>query len=164
MRGELIRNHSRVRLRRLVLRTMLIKFRRLCWALNSTLRESVTVSTKQGTFTVFLSRDESVGRSLYCYGQHELDFMSATMRFLRSTQQCPPRGEGSILDIGANNGVTSISMLHLGELERAIAIEPEPRNFSLLQRNVMQNALDERIVCLPFAASNQKGEMQFELS
>jgi FkbM family methyltransferase len=55
-------------------------------------------------------------------------------------------------------------MLKRGELARAIAIEPEPYNFSLLEHNVKQNGLNERILCLPYAASHQKAELRFELS
>ena len=141
-----------------------IKLRRLCWGLNTKFRRTATVTTKQGVFTVFLSPNESLGRSLYCYREHEFDLMSKAMALLRSIELCPPKGEGTILDVGASNGVTSIGMLHLGELDRAIAIEPEPRNFVLLRHNVRQNSLNDRVVCLPAAASNQKGELPFEVS
>ncbi len=152
------------RLRQLILRILGIKFRRLCWALISKFRKSVTVSRKQGRFTVLLAPDESVGRSLYCYGHHELDLMSGAMEILRTIELCPPKGRGTILDVGANNGITSIAMLNLGELESAIAVEPEPRNFLLLEHNVRQNALSDRVVCLPYAASDRRGQVHFELS
>jgi FkbM family methyltransferase len=90
--------------------------------------------------------------------------MSNVMAFLRSIQQCPPKGEGTIIDVGANNGVTSIGMLQTGELAKAIAIEPEPRNFSLLQHNVMLNGLKDRMICLPYAASHQQDHVPFALS
>lgn len=135
----------------------------MCWDINGKFRKSVTVSTKQGVFTVLLA-DNAISRSLYCHGQYELDLMSKTMKFLRSIQKCPPKGEGTIVDIGANNGVISIGALHTGELEKAIAIEPDPQNFSLLQRNVNQNGLKDRFICLPYAVSHQKGEILFELS
>ena len=122
------------------------------------------MSTQQGVFTVFLGPNESLGRSLYCYREHESDLMSKAMALLRSMKLCPPKGEGTVLDVGANNGVTSIGMLRTGELERAIAIEPEPRNFALLQHNVRQNSLNDRVVCLSVAASHQKGEIPFEVS
>jgi FkbM family methyltransferase len=74
-------------------------------------------------------------------------------------------GAGTFLDIGANMGVISIGMLTGGEFARAIAMEPDPRNFSLLQRNARQNGLDEqRYLCLPYAASDRRGELEFELS
>ena len=55
-------------------------------------------------------------------------------------------------------------MLCTGELEKAIAIEPEPQNFSLLQGNVFFNGLKDKIICIPYAASHQRGNILFELS
>jgi FkbM family methyltransferase len=52
----------------------------------------------------------------------------------------------------------------MGEFERAIAIEPEPRNFSLLEHNVALNGLTDRFICLPYAVSDTKGVISFELS
>lgn len=156
-----------MRLQRLAIKAIrrsYLEFRLFCWKINSKFRKSVTISTRQGVFTVLLGADESIGRSLYCEGQYELNFMSKTMDFLRSIQKCPPKGEGTIVDISANIGVTSIGMLHTGELEKAIAIEPEPQNFTLLQRNVNQNGLKDKVICLPYAIAHQKGEILFELS
>jgi len=74
------------------------------------------------------------------------------------------KGKGTVLDIGANNGVISIGMLVAGELEKAIAIEPEPRNFSNLKHNVELNHLENAITCLNYAVSDSKTNLQFELS
>jgi FkbM family methyltransferase len=90
--------------------------------------------------------------------------MSNAIAFLRHEHLVPPKGQGTLVDIGANNGITSVSLLHTGEMEKSIAIEPEPRNFSILQHNVIQNGLKDRVLCLPYAASHQKGELLFELS
>ena len=157
-----------MRLKRLAIKALkrgYVEFRLLLWEINRKfrIRRAVTVSTKQGVFTV-LAADDSICRSLYCEGQYELSIMSKTMAFLRSMQKCPQKGEGTIVDIGANIGVTSIGMLHTGELEKAIAIEPESQNFALLQRNVKQNGLEGKVICLPYAVSHQKGDTLFELS
>ncbi len=139
-------------------------FRLLYWKCNSKFRKSITVSTKQGIFKVMLTESDIIGRCLYFNGQYELDLISQALTFLRSMQKCPQKGTGTVVDIGANNGVISIGMVYTGEMERAIAIEPEPKNFSLLQHNVRQNGLLDRIVCIPKAVSNQEGDIQFELS
>ncbi|MFQ5549501.1 MAG: FkbM family methyltransferase [Woeseia sp.] len=128
------------------------------------LRKSVTVSTRQGVFEILMATHEFVGKSLYCYGEFELEVMASAMEFLRNNQKCPPKGHGTVVDIGAHNGVTSIGMLCTGELQKAIAIEPEPRNFAMLQRNVTLNGLEDRIVALPYAVSDRKDEIEFELS
>ena len=107
--------------------------------------------------------DEGIGRPLYSAREFELDFTLRVITFLRSLGKLPPQGEGTVLDIGANMGVISIGMLHTGQFKRAVAVEPEPSNFSLLEHNVQQNKLEGRVICLPYAVSDQKGEVQFEL-
>jgi FkbM family methyltransferase len=139
------------------------ELRFLRWEINKKFRKSVTVQTRQGSFNVLFA-DNAISKELYCYGQYELDLMSNAMAFLRSIRKCPPKGEGTIVDIGANIGVISIGMLHTGQLKQAIAIEPDPQNFSSLQGNVILNGLDDRVLCLPIAASHQTGEILFELS
>ena len=146
-----------------ILHWFLLKFRIFCWIIYGIFCKSITISTKQGIFTV-MTEDGAIGKSLYTTKEFELDFMLKAMELLRKLELCPPQGQGTFLDVGANNGVISIGMLHTGELEKAIAIEPEPRNFALLQHNVKQNGLDNKIVCMPCAVSNKKGELLFELS
>jgi FkbM family methyltransferase len=137
--------------------------RLLSWTFGRTFRKFATVSTRQGIFTLSFA-DEVISKTLYCSRECDLDLISGTLNFLRSSRRCPPRGEGTLVDIGANNGVISIGALYTGEFARAVAIEPDPLNFSLLRRNVDQNDLSDRMICLPVAASDQTGELVFELS
>jgi FkbM family methyltransferase len=47
--------------------------------------------------------------------------------------------------------------------QRALAFEPEPRNFAYLKRNVDQNGLADRIKPFQAAMSATNGEIEFEL-
>ena len=136
----------------------------MLWQIIRQLRNSVTISTKQGIFTLSLNADDPIERELYCWGEYELDLISNTMSLLRKIKKSPPKGSGTLLDIGANNGVISIGMLYTGQIGKAIAIEPEPRNFSLLQKNIEQNKLKEKVICLPHAVPDCKSKIEFELS
>jgi len=116
--------------------------------------------TKQGLLTVF-SADDVIGRELFFNGQFELDLTMKVHDFLHTHNRVLG---GTVLDIGANMGVISIGMIHNRLVERAIAIEPDSRNFSLLQHNVRQNGLKDKVICLPFAASNIRSKVELELS
>jgi FkbM family methyltransferase len=142
-----------------------LRYKLLSWRLNRLFRKSAIVSTKQGKFKIFFLESESIGRSLYCNGQYENELINDVMKFLRTTlPNFPLKGSGTIIDIGANNGVISIGLLHTGEFAQAIAIEPEPQNFSLLEYNVNLNGLKDKFTCLPYAVADKKGEISFELS
>jgi len=134
------------------------------WQLNHRLRRPITVASRQGRFTIATDVEDPISRCLYFYGHFELDLIGQTLKCLRELGLCRPAGQGTVVDIGANIGVISIGMLHTGEFARAIAIEPEPRNFALLERNVRQNQLDEAMLCLPVAVSDRQGSVEFELS
>ncbi len=149
---------------RRILRALVFRCRSALWTVSSLWRSTVTVSTKQGKYTLRLGREEFIGKCLYCAREFELEMITQAMALLRSEGKAPPKGRGTVLDVGANNGVISISMLTLGEVETAVAVEPEPRNFALLERNVSQNGLQDRVVCLQYAAADRSGSLEFELS
>lgn len=139
------------------------RLRTMAWPLLKRIRQSMTVRTLQGQFTLSLA-DDAISKSLFCEGQYELELVTRTLAFLRSVRKLPEKGHGTLADVGANNGVISIGALTAGELASAVAIEPDPRNFALLQRNVAQNGLTARMTCLEVAVSSQAGTVPFELS
>jgi len=141
-----------------------LEYRLILWQVIRRLRKSVTISTNQGIFTPSLNADDPIERELFCRGEYELDLLLNTVSFLQKIKKCDTEGNGTLLDIGANTGVISIGMIYTGRMKKAIAIEPEPRNFSLLQKNIEQNKLKEKMFCLPFAVSDHKSEIEFELS
>jgi FkbM family methyltransferase len=146
------------------LKTAKSAVRRLHWRINSHLADRVNVSTPQGKFTVYTA-DCSIGWQLFVNREFESDWVATVLEFLRSSGRLPAKGKGTIIDIGANLGMISIGMLLQNEFAQAIAIEADPRNFSLLEHNVRQNNLDpKKFRCVHRAASNTKGELEFELS
>ncbi len=138
--------------------------RNFLWSVGARLRKTLTVATRQGQLTVSTS-DQAIGRQLYIRREFESEWTAAALAFLRGLGKLPPPGQGTVLDIGANIGVISIGLLHNAEFKKAIAVEPDPQNFRLLEHNARQNHFSaERYVCLPFAASDHEGEAEFELS
>lgn len=146
-----------------VLKRLYIEYRKGLWTLYRRLRKSVDISTKQGEFTLPLEIDDPISKSLFCNLEYELDLIHDAMCFIRNKYDILPSW-GTVLDIGANNGVISIGMINTGEAEKAIAIEPEPRNYELLLHNVSRNNFDGVITCLNYAVSDSKSIMDFELS
>lgn len=69
------------------------------------------------------------------------------------------------IDIGANIGTVCIAAIKRGLFERAIAIEPEPRNFSLLMANIHLNNLAQKISAHNIAFGEHDNQtLNFELS
>ncbi len=65
---------------------------------------------------------------------------------------------GSIfLDLGANIGTQTIYAMKTGAFDKAIAIEPDPENFSLLKLNMFLNDFEDRVVLKDIAVSDSPG-------
>jgi FkbM family methyltransferase len=126
-------------------------------------RRDVTVDTYNGRLT-FDSRDLLIGKYLYINRAYERKYIEGALGVLERDGYLTRDGRGTLLDVGANIGMICIALLKHGWFERAVAFEPAPDNFRLLQRNVVQNGYGERIVTLPFALSSASGEVELELS
>lgn len=140
--------------------------RKLRWRMLYSLgQRDVTVDSYNGRLT-FDSRDKLIGKYLYIHRAYELAYIERTLGILEHDGYLDPgaRGTGTLLDVGANIGMICIALLLQGNFERAVAVEPSPRNLRLLHRNVVQNGLGERVLRLPYALSAADGELELELS
>ena len=67
----------------------------------------------------------------------------------------------TVVDVGANIGYyTLLGARLVGERGRVYALEPEPGNFRLLQRNVKLNMFHPRVTLVQAAASNRMGKAE----
>ncbi len=85
-------------------------------------------------------KDRVIGRRLYASGKFEFENFETILPLLGATfkRKC-------LIDIGANIGVICIPAVKRGWFEQAVAIEPEPRNYSLLVANIHINGLARQI-------------------
>jgi len=71
-------------------------------------------------------------------------------------------GGGTIVDVGANIGTTTVPALSVHGFDRAVAIEPDPENCLLLRVNVALNDLYGRVSVVSAAASSHAGKAKFD--
>lgn len=137
--------------------------RKLMWSLLRRRGVDLTLNTLQGRYRIPTDCNDPISRQLFIYRQFELDLVNEAMPLIREVMGFQ-KGRGVLIDIGANNGVISIGMMLAQEMARAVAIEPEPRNFGHLTTNVALNGLQDRISCLHCAASSESTLLTLELS
>ena len=125
----------------------------------------VTVESYNGRLT-FDSRDKLIGKYLYIDRAYERRYIECALGALERDGylSASADGEGILLDVGANIGMICIALLEQHRFARAVAVEPSPRNLRLLEHNVAQNGLQDRVLRLPFALSSADGELELELS
>jgi FkbM family methyltransferase len=126
-------------------------------------RRDVTVDTLNGRLTLD-SKDWLIGKYLYVRGNHDWGGIQGAVELLRKEGYLDLERDETVLNVGANIGMTCIGLLKAGYFERAIAFEPAPNTYRLLVHNISQNGLQDRIQHFPFALSSVEGELDLELN
>jgi FkbM family methyltransferase len=109
----------------------------------------------------FSSKDNAIGRQLFFKDSFEYNKISKAVAILQSLGYS---SESWLVDVGANIGTVCIPSVRTGVFRRALAFEPESRNYTLLQQNVRNNGLSEAVQTFNIALSDSTGEMEMELS
>ena len=99
--------------------------------------------------------DESTSWSLFVDGPDAGREIQSLIPWMKSQSRFES-GRNIIIEAGANIGITTIPLAQQSECVIA-AIEPNPENFSLLQQNIKQNGLEDRVICIQKAVLNKKG-------
>lgn len=128
-------------------------------ALNRIFSEHTAVRTlclvPFGDHHVFVDpKDDRIGYSLLTgrpWQRQQIDRAIAL-----ATQHKPADGD-TFVDIGANIGLMTIHALQNGPFARAVAVEPDPWNRSVLRKNLEMNRLTDRVEIIAKAVSDTSG-------
>jgi FkbM family methyltransferase len=120
----------------------------------------VAVDDYAGKRFLIQTTDPFIGRDLFVEGAFDIENIDNALRILAERALSPRR----LVDVGANIGTTTIEILSRLPEATALAFEPEPRNFRLLEQNVVGNDLSARVACHRAAISDRDGEVSLEIS
>lgn len=136
----------------------------LAWTLKHYRAEhDVTIETANGLLSVS-NKDWLMGKHLFVQREFEIGFIENSIEFLRSEGWLREEINNTVLDIGANLGMIGIALVEKGFFEKAIAFEPSPNSFRLLEKNVRQNSFGEKIKCFNIALSSENTTLEFEIA
>lgn len=118
------------------------------------------ITAQAGETYVVAPGDRVIGRGLFMHGEFDFDKLIKVVGLLDDGWS------GDLLiDVGANIGSICIPAVRRGYFARAIAVEPEPFNYSLLMANIHLNNLASRITPMNVAFGSQDHqELEFDLS
>jgi FkbM family methyltransferase len=122
-----------------------------------------TVLTRNGLLH-YESRDRTVGRILEVYRHFDFYSHLEVIEFMREIGVRHQTGKSIVVDVGGFIGVSSITFLHERIFTHAIAFEPNPSSYKLLEQNVVDNFLQEKVSHFNIALSDSNGSLDFELS
>jgi FkbM family methyltransferase len=123
----------------------------------------IVANTEHGLMC-FSSRDEVIGRYLFSYRQFEIEKIRRAFGWLVAFGFLDRLSTRTLVDVGANIGTVCIYAIRDGYFSRAIALEPEPRNYRLLRRNIALNRMRHKIQAHNVGASDKAGSMTLALS
>jgi FkbM family methyltransferase len=118
------------------------------------------VQTHYGQMLIDVN-DQVVGHSLQHAGEFEEHKIKQVVDFLIARHGFQPE---TFIDIGANIGTHLIYSLKSGLFKRALGVEADEANFTLLSANVLINGLRTRAQIFHCALSSQAAELELELS
>lgn len=114
-----------------------------------------------GDHLMTFSPEDYLGRSVFVKNHFDRDHVG---RLMRKLAEIGVNVENKVLlEIGANIGTHTVYFALTGMFSRIVAVEPDPRNFELLEENVTQNGFGGFVSRVACAASDTEGEMAFYL-
>lgn len=122
--------------------------------------EEFQYSSRVGEHYVVIPSDVGVSKHVYIDGHFGWANVEKAIALLGDNFKLE-----TFIDIGANIGTICIPVVRRGLAKRAIAFEPEPKNFRVLVANIYLNDLADKITFhnLALGAESNK-ELTFELS
>ena len=93
------------------------------------------------------------GAEFYLGNMNETDVLNALTATLPDT--------ANTVDIGANFGLFGVHAGHVAHKGKVVALEPLPSAFELLEKNIAQNGLNDRIEAVNAAVSEKGGKAKF---
>lgn len=117
------------------------------------------MTTDCGDHILTFSPHDYIGRKVYRKGHFERD---AVRRLITVLEGAGVRLEGRVLlELGGNIGTQTIYWAREGLFRSIVSVEADPRNFSLLSRNIAQNGLQDIVTAVQVAAGETEGMIDF---
>lgn len=127
---------------------------RILHLLHKFFRNHIKVKASNGTVLQLVPKDYISGQIIFNKAYEPLS-LSLALELLKDT-------EGCFLDVGANIGLYSSTIAKSYPNKQIIAIEPEENNFKLLNKNVLTNAKNNRLIILNVAVGESVKLIQLE--
>ncbi|OHV24248.1 MULTISPECIES: FkbM family methyltransferase [Rhizobium] len=122
----------------------------------------VSMTVDAGDHLMTFSPSDYIGRKVFRKGHFERDAVDRLIAILRERGLL--RKDATLLEIGGNIGTQTVYFALSGTYAGIVSIEPDPRNFPLLELNIRQNRLTEKVRLVNCAAGESEGEIDFFLN
>ncbi|NKL29220.1 FkbM family methyltransferase [Rhizobium leguminosarum bv. viciae] len=122
----------------------------------------VSMTVDAGDHLMTFSPADYIGRKVFRKGHFEREAVDRLIVILRERGLL--RKDATLLEIGGNIGTQTVYFALSDTYAHIVSVEPDPRNFPLLQLNIRQNRLEEKVRLVHCAAGESEGEIDFFLN
>ncbi|CDM61495.1 MULTISPECIES: FkbM family methyltransferase [Rhizobium] len=122
----------------------------------------VAMTVDAGDHLMTFSPSDYIGRKVFRKGHFEREHVDRLITVLR--ERGLMHKHGCLLEIGGNIGTQTVYFALSGAYARIVSVEPDPRNFPLLQTNIRQNKLEGMVTLVHCAAGATAGEIDFYMN
>ncbi|TAV44949.1 FkbM family methyltransferase [Rhizobium leguminosarum] len=122
----------------------------------------VSMTVDAGDHLMTFSPADYIGRKVFRKGHFEREAVDRLIVILRERGLL--RKDATLLEIGGNIGTQTVYFALSDTYAQIVSVEPDPRNFPLLQLNIRQNRLEEKVRLVHCAAGEHEGEIDFFLN
>lgn len=119
----------------------------------------LSMTTDCGDHVLTFSPHDYIGRKVYRKGHFERGGIKRLVTVLEA-EGALNRGK-VLLELGGNIGTQTIYWAKTGFFPRIVTIEPDPRNFAFLSRNIRDNGLESMVTLVQSAAGDCVGMIDF---
>lgn len=150
--------------RREVIRRRLY-FGALVWLTSHPFKHIRTITVHDGKNEFTLDpRDRGTTLALVVWGHLDHDNFLTSLELAKKEGMLGDKGKNVFVDVGANIGTHTVYAMNTGLFDRVIAVEPHAGNFELLQKNVRNNGLENKVSLYNCAMGKTDGTAEFEIS
>ncbi len=121
---------------------------------------SMTVDA--GDHLMSFSPADYIGRKVFRKGHFEREAVDRLLVILRERGLL--KKDSMLLEIGGNIGTQTVYFALARAFAGIVSVEPDPRNFRLLEQNIRQNGLIDTVHLVNCAAGEGEGEIDFFLN
>ncbi len=119
----------------------------------------LSMTVDAGDHLMTFSPSDYIGRKVFRKGHFERDHVDRLLAVLRKRGLTNPASY--LLEIGGNIGTQTVYFALSRAYQRIVTIEPDPRNFPLLQTNIRQNRLEDIVTAVNCAAGDSDSQIDF---
>ncbi|GAA3081434.1 hypothetical protein GCM10010520_30470 [Rhizobium viscosum] len=121
---------------------------------------SMTVDA--GDHLMSFSPADYIGRKVFRKGHFEREAVDRLLVILRERGLL--KKDSMLLEIGGNIGTQTVYFALARAFAGIVSVEPDPRNFRLLEQNIRQNGLIDTVRLVNCAAGEGEGQIDFFLN